>query len=321
MQNSLRSNIAFYYKILQFVAKTSLSRSVKIKYLTIMIYNFKKIISIVILLIIVIGGIFYYRQNHRRTYTALPPRQEINVTIIPGWNLRQIAADWIKKGIIDSEDELYNILGKPAYNYKAHREVAPIIFDVNTSTHNYFFKDKSEYLSFEGYLLPDTYRVYADAKPEDVIRKILMNLDDKITPEMRIEIDKQGKSFFEILTMASVVEKEAPSAESMGMVADIFWRRYKQNWALQSCATVNYITGKSDPAVTDKDRAIDSLYNTYKYPGLPLGPISNPSLTAIKATIYPIENDYWYFMSGDDGEMHYAKTLEEHNSNVFRYLR
>ncbi|EKD43545.1 MAG: Aminodeoxychorismate lyase, partial [uncultured bacterium] len=130
-----------------------------------------------------------------------------------------------------------------------------------------------------------------------------------------------NKSLVEILTMASVVEKEAPTSDSMGIVADIFWRRYQKNWALQSCATVNYITGKNDPGVTDKDRAIDSLFNTYKYPGLPLGPISNPSLTAIKAVIYPIKNDYWYFMSGTDGAMHYAKTLEEHNRNVFKYLR
>ena len=121
--------------------------------------------------------------------------------------------------------------------------------------------------------------------------------------------------------MASVVQKEAPSKDDMALVADIFWRRNKMNWALQSCATVNYITGKNDPAVSAADRAIDSLYNTYKYPGLPLGPIGNPSLKAIRATLYPTSNNYWYFMSDSKGEMHYAKTLEEHNINVAKYLR
>jgi UPF0755 protein len=268
-----------------------------------------------------IGGVFLYRHFSRPTRVAIPPRAEINITIIPGWNLRQIAADWQAKNLIQSPDELYALVGKPAFNYKANTQIAPVLEFTTTSSWNYFFENKSDYLSYEGYLFPDTYRVYADAKPEEIIKKIFNNLDDKITPEMRAEIEKQGKSIEEILTMASVVEKEAPSAESMGMVADIFWRRYEKKWALQSCATVNYITGKSDPAVTDKDRTIDSLFNTYKYPGLPLGPISNPSLTAIKAVIYPIKNDDWYFMSGADGQMHYAKNLEEHNRNVYRYLR
>ncbi len=276
---------------------------------------------IFVLAFVSLFGLFIYRRLHRPKYVPLPPRPEISITIIPGWNLRQIAADWKSKGLIKSEDELYGLVGKPAYNYKAHKEIAPKILFASTSTWNYFLKDKSNYLSYEGYFLPDTYRVYADAKPEEIIKKVFANLDEKITPEMRTEIDRQHKSIFEILTMASVVEKEAPTSDSMGVVADIFWRRFKAGWPLQSCATVNYVTGKSDPAVTAKDRAIDSLYNTYKYPGLPLGPISNSSLNAVKAVIYPIKNDYWYFMSGSDGVMHYAKTLDEHNRNVYRYLR
>ncbi len=272
-------------------------------------------------LIIALVASFLYRNFNRPKRVPVPPRTEMNITIIPGWNLRQIAADWVDKKIIKSPEDFYNLVGKPAFNYKAQGELAPKLFFISTSSWNYFFKDKSNYLSYEGYFLPDTYRVYADAKPEDIIKKVFVNLDEKITQEMRSEIVKQNKSFAEILVMASVVEKEAPTSDSMGMVADIFWRRLAKNWALQSCATVNYITGKNDPGVTDKDRAIDSLFNTYKFPGLPLGPISNPSLTAIKAVIYPIKNDYWYFMSGTDGVIHYAKTLDEHNRNVYKFLR
>ncbi len=283
-----------------------------------MSYKIKLIFIIVAFVFAVVFGYRYYSRSQK---VVIVPRAEINITIIPGWNLRQIATDWVDKKIIKSPEEFYNLVGKPAYNYKANGELAPKLTSFSTSTWDYFFKNKSNYLSYEGYFLPDTYRVYADAKPEDIIKKVFVNLDKKITVEMRAEIDKQNKSLVEILTMASVVEKEAPTSDSMGIVADIFWRRYQKNWALQSCATVNYITGKNDPGVTDKDRAIDSLFNTYKYPGLPLGPISNPSLTAIKAVIYPIKNDYWYFMSGTDGAMHYAKTLEEHNRNVFKYLR
>ncbi len=273
------------------------------------------------LLILVPVASVLYRNLNRQKHIPVPPRAEMNITIIPGWNLRQIAVDWADKKIIKTPEEFFDLVGKPAYNYKAQGELAPKLFFISTSSWEYFFKDKSNYLSYEGYFLPDTYRVYADAKPEDIIKKVFVNLDEKITLEMRTEIVKQNKSFDEILTMASVVEKEAPTADSMGVVADIFWRRFKAGWPLQSCATVNYITGKNDPGVTDKDRAIDSLFNTYKYPGLPLGPISNPSLTAIKAVIYPIKNDYWYFMSGSDGVIHYAKTLEEHNRNVYKFLR
>ncbi|MFA7653818.1 MAG: endolytic transglycosylase MltG [Candidatus Magasanikbacteria bacterium] len=285
--------------------------------------NFKlKIISFFIIIAFPVGGLWYYRYTHPK-YIPLPPRKEINITIIPGWNLRQIADDWNKKGIIKTNDELFELLGQPAYNYKAVGKMAPDLNLVSVSGTPSLYPlllEKPMGVSYEGFLFPDTYRVYANAEPVEVLRKIFDNLEEKITLEMREEIKKQGKSFYEILTMASVVQKEAPAGE-MGMVADIFWRRNQNNWAMQSCATVNYITGKNDPGVTDKDRSIDSLFNTYKYPGLPLGAISNPSLEAIKAAIYPTKNNYWYFMAGTDGVTHYARTLDEHNINVAKYLR
>ncbi|MDO8509951.1 MAG: endolytic transglycosylase MltG [bacterium] len=288
-----------------------------------------KIISV--LLIMAIPFLYFgYRYYNRPKPKLIPPRAEINITIIPGWNLRQIAENWVAKGLVKTPDELYNLVGEPAKNYSANSAGAPRFdwantqgrFDLssNTSTLLVLFSDLGRNVTYEGYFLPETYRVYADAKLEDVVKKIFGVLDKKITLEMRVDIKKQNKSFFEILTMASIIEKEAPTGE-MAKVADIFWRRHDMNWALQSCATVNYITGKSDPAINSTDRQINSLYNTYKYPGLPLGPIGNPSLNAIKATIYPEKNDYWYFMSDPDGGMHYAKTLDEHNANVRKYLR
>lgn len=268
------------------------------------------------------GGFLFYRQTHPKYVPPkIVPRQEINVTIIPGWNLRQVADDWTKKGIIKNNEELFALLGEPAKNYKATGAEAPVLALAENGEWAGFFVDKPAGVSYEGYLFPDTYRVYADAKPEDVLKKVFANLQAKITPEMTAEIKRQGKTFYEILTMASVVEKEAPGRSDMSKVADIFWRRYGQNWALQSCATVNYITGKNDPGVTNADKAISSLFNTYKYPCLPLGAISNPGLEAIRAAIYPEKNSYWYFMSDASGTTHYARTLEEHNANVARYLR
>ena len=268
------------------------------------------------------AGVLYYKHTHPKYVPpVIVPRQEIDITIIPGWNLRQIAEDWVKKGIASSTGDVYELLGEPAKNYKADRVKAPTLNIADDPEWANLFSDKPAGVSYEGYLFPDTYRVYADATPEDVLKKIFANLNKKITPEMREEIKKQKKSIYEILTMASVVEKEAPTKNDMAMVADIFWRRYNKNWALQSCATVNYITGKNDPGVTTEDKETDSLFNTYKYPGLPLGAISSPGLTAIMATIYPSANNYWYFMSDSDGVTHYAKTLDEHNANVYRYLR
>jgi len=284
----------------------------------------KKFKIIIILIFALVTLAIYFKRGHNQPPPTPPAsRQEIDITIIEGWNLRQIATDWEKRGLIKNENELYAILGQPAYNYLANKKVAPRLNYLDNNGQDSFalLKDKSSGVSYEGYIFPDTYRVYADAKLSEVLQKIFTNLENKITTEMRAEIKRQGKTVYEVLTMASVVEKEANTLTDMQMVADIFWRREKQDWALQSCATVNYITGKNDPAVSAEDQQVDSLYNTYKYPGLPLGPIGNPGLNAIKAVIYPKTNNYWYFMTGADGKMYYASTLEEHNSNVYKYLR
>ena len=276
------------------------------------------VISIITILVLPTSFIFYWKYTHR--YIPSPPRPVVDVIVKPGWNLRQIAEDWKVKGLIKSEQEFFYYLGTPPST--SAPGIAPVVdwqFLV-TSTLKELLVGKPGGVSYEGYLLPETHTVYVDGGLEAIAYKFFHQLDKSITPEMRAEIIRQGKSFFEILTMASIVEKEASGAD-MAMVADIFWRRYERNWALQSCATVNYITGKSTPAVSAVDRAIDSPYNTYKYPGLPPGPISNPSLKAIIATIYPTKNDNWYFMSDTDGKTHFAKTLDEHNVNVAKYLR
>jgi UPF0755 protein len=142
-----------------------------------------------------------------------------------------------------------------------------------------------------------------------------------LTPDILEEMQRQGKSFYEILTLASIVEKETGKAEERGIIADIFLRRFQNNWPLQSCATVNYITGKNSPAASSEDIKIDSPYNTYKYKGLPPGPIGNPSIASIEAVLFPTKNDYWYFMAGSDGVTHFAKTLEQQNENIAKYLR
>jgi len=123
------------------------------------------------------------------------------------------------------------------------------------------------------------------------------------------------------LTLASIVEREVRGERDRKKVADIFWRRLDMNWALQADSTVHYAVGKTGNVFTSKeDRDSLSPWNTYKYPGLPLGPISNPDLESIMASIYPEPNEYYYFLTDEEGVVHYGKTLEEHNENRRKYL-
>jgi len=182
-----------------------------------------------------------------------------------------------------------------------------------------FFEDKPENVDLEGYFFPDTYEVDKNASCEDIVEDMLENFDAKLTPDLRAEIKNQKKSVFDIVTMASIIEKEAYSLADKKIVSGIFWKRIAIDMPLQSCATINYITGKSDPAALTVDTKINSPYNTYKYTGLPKGPISNPGLDSILAAIYPTKTNYWYFLA--DGKMIFSETLEQHNEAKAKYLK
>lgn len=224
---------------------------------------------------------------------ASPETTERTITIIPGWDARDIAT-YVETEGIGSRDELYRIMGAPA-----------------SSTDG-----------LEGYLAPDTYRVYKNASLDDIVSKLVAERNGQLTDQMKADIEKSGHTLHEILTMASILEREVRGEHERAMVADIFWRRLKQGWALQADSTVHYVVGKEGSVFTTAaDRQVDSPWNTYKYPGLPPAPISNPSLESIMAAIYPEKNEYWYFLTDNDGVVHYAKTNDEHNVNRAKYLR
>lgn len=238
-----------------------------------------------------------------------PGLSEESITIIPGWNIRDISGYLVGLGKFQAS-EVNKLLGLPAVKNKATK----LDWDLK------ILQDKPDNVSYEGYLAPDTYRIYKNASLEDIIKKLMQEREDQITDEMWKDIGKSDRSFHEILTMASILESEARDSEDMKKIADIFWRRYDKNWALQADSTVHYAVNKSGNVfTTSDDRAIDSLWNTYKYPGLPPSPICNPSLEAIEAAIYPDKNNDWYFLTGKDGTVYYAETLEEHNTNK-KYL-
>ena len=177
----------------------------------------------------------------------------------------------------------------------------------------------------EGYLFPDTYRFRADANAATVAETMILTLKRRHA-ENDIAIPRNlvfegGLTFHEMITLASIVEREVRDPEDMKLVAGIFYTRMKIGMALQADSTVNYVTGKSDTAVSLEDSRVDSPYNTYQNLGLPPGPISNPGMNAILAVLDPTDSEYLYFLTTEEGEVIYAQTFDEHVANKRQYLR
>lgn len=190
--------------------------------------------------------------------------------------------------------------------------------------------DQEEFLALssgeEGYLFPDTYLVPREATTEQIYTLLIGTFDQKITVGLADEIAASSMTEAEIITLASIVEREGRGETDMKHVAGILLNRLDINMALETDATLQYIAGQdsdgnwwSPPDVSVKQSA--SRYNTYVYPGLPPTPISNPGLVAIKAVLDPIDSDDLFYIHAPTGEAHYARTLDEHNANVNKYLR
>ncbi len=172
---------------------------------------------------------------------------------------------------------------------------------------------------YEGTLFPDTYYLYTNVKPADVVKMLRDTFSDKIRPE-RLNIQAFGKSFDDVIKMASLIEKETNGTTDRRIVADVLWRRIAIGMPLQVDATFYYVLKKDSLSLTRSDLAMDSPYNLYKHTGLPPTPIANPGLETIRDTINPTPTKYLFFLSGKDGKMHYAETLEEHAANKAKYL-
>lgn len=190
----------------------------------------------------------------------------------------------------------------------------------NIATNFEFLKDKPQKANLEGFLFPDTYIFFKDARPEQIADRMLENFDEKLTPKMRQDIQSQGKSIFDVVTMASILEKEVRTADDMKIASGIFWDRISVDMPLQSCATVAYVLGQEKKQYSIADTQTLSPYNTYLNKGLPPGPIDNPGMNSISAAIYPTKTDYNYFLSDPaTGKTIFSKTLEEHAANKAKY--
>ena len=233
---------------------------------------------------------------------------EIQIRLVEGWTIKQMAGYLESNNVLKSKDFINTVTSSDSTKVIAEQISGDLLSTWPGG-------------SLQGYLFPDTYRIYKDSNANDIAVKMIKTLDNKFLQEWRGVIGKRGLTVHQVITLASIVEKEVATAQDRKKVADIFLKRLKANMGLQADSTINYITGKSDSAVQGGDLSIDSPYNTYKYKGLPPGPISNPGLSAIEAVIYPTSNDYWYFLTTSDGRVIYSKTYTEHLAAKAKYLR
>lgn len=222
--------------------------------------------------------------------------QDIKITFPEGWTIKKMAERLTARHL--PGDAFYEMAMHP------HSEIYQT------------FSFLPPQANLEGYLFPDTYFFTKESTAEDIIVKMLTNFDQKVDSDYRTIIASQGKTLHDIIIFASIIEGEVPSDADRFVVAGVFQNRLDIGMALQSDATIDYIKGVSEIKHTYADTRIDSPYNTYMYPGLPPGPINNPSRASIDAAIAPAETEYMYFLNNaTTGETVFSRTLDEHNHN------
>ncbi len=186
--------------------------------------------------------------------------------------------------------------------------------------------------NFEGYLFPDTYYFKKGQKTDVILKTILKNFKNKVLNNLNTFIQnsplkiKQPLSvadnqFYDILKLASIIEKEVQEKNDKKIVSGILWKRLQDNYFLQVDSTLNYILKTNRPWLNEKELKIDSPYNTYKFKGLPPTPIANPGLESIQAAFEPLITDYYFYLTDQEGKTHFSKTYQEHLENIKKYLR
>lgn len=245
-----------------------------------------------------------YRAILTNISASSPTRQQTSVTIPEGYTIDQIFA-LLEESNVSTVEKLQETAANHDYNFSFLKEL-PL----------------GDYHRLEGYLFPDTYDFYIGQDPIYVINKMLVNFDAKLTDELREEISNSGYSIHDIITIASMIEKET-DGEDQATISSVIYNRLKNtsggtNGYLQIDATLVYINGGKVP--TEADREIDSPYNTYLYQGLPAGPISNPGMVSIYAAIHPESTSYYYYVLNPETNRHdFSRTYSEHQAKVNRY--
>ncbi len=225
----------------------------------------------------------------------------IAFTIPEGYTVEQIGEFLVTKGLCTKED---------------WHEAVNLEYDFNFLKYG----DNNIREPLEGFLFPDTYRITETTDAQAIIKIMLKNFASVWQDNFAKEAEKADKSLNEIITIAAMIEKEAMVAQERTTIAGVIENRLKIDMPLQIDATVIYALGKHKEKVYNIDLLVDSPYNTYKYGGLPAGPIASPGQAAIAAALNPQKHDYFYYVAKGDGSHHFSKTHQEHLQAKAKYI-
>lgn len=237
-----------------------------------------------------------------------------NITLIPGESVEEFAAKLVANGTLETPDRFLELC-RSGEAFRDYYYIADVLSGGTAKNRKYVL---------EGYLAPNTYEVYTNATEEEIIRKLLSQTEAVFPEEYQEQAETLGMTMDQVLTMASMIEKEAKESD-FARVSAVFHNRLKSGMMLQSDVTIHYITGVRRMNLGDADLKIQSPYNTYVNRGLPVGPICNPSPAAVKAALYPdaamVAEKYLYFCAKEpeSGELYFSRTLEEHERAVAVY--
>lgn len=216
----------------------------------------------------------------------------IKFTIPEGFGVKEIAERLSDQGLVDKVKFLKLAKEYAPYEYMEH-------------------KVNARYAA-EGFLFPDTYEIHSDTSEKDIMDMMFKDFDQRLTRQLRDRAKEINLSIYDLVTLASLVEKEARYDEDRPIIAQVFFKRLRIGMPLQSDTTLQYLLDTPKEDVSIADTKIESPYNTYQNYGLPPGPIASPGMAAIEAVLYPANTDYLYFVADRNGYNHYSNTYAEH---------
>ncbi len=270
----------------------------------------RKLFLLALILLLIGAGYYVYDQKkqeqERARLAALQnKREEVSLRIIEGWTVDEITTYLVEKGDVSAADI------KSSIGASVDRAPMAAAWREKYS----FLKDLPKNRSLEGYLYPDTYRVWKDQLPNTLIEKQLAEFEKKTKDAVIGTQSAPLKTLDDVVILASIVEAEVTANTDRAIVAGIFLNRLRIGMALQTDASLSYLHGSNRAQATAEDLASSSLYNTYKLRGLPPGPVGNPGIASIQAVLNPTKTDYFYFLTDKAGKVYYGRTLEEHAAN------
>ena len=236
-----------------------------------------------------------------------PVPSTLTLTVSPGYTLARIGATLEEMGVVTAAQFIHAAQTADFSDFA-------LVAAMPQSPERFFV--------LEGYLFPGVYEIYPDESPEDIIRRMLANTESSIDDDLRSAIEQSGRTVDEVLIMASIIQSESlGNDDSKPLVSSVIHNRIGTGMMLQMCKTSFYVRDYIAPLYDGDVQRFHAYYNTYMFHGLPVGPIGNPGLSAIRAALSPAQTDYFFYIWDEDDNFHFAATWEEHQANVRQYLQ